>query len=149
MEAIEFFVPGKPMPGGSKKAFVNKKTGRANVVDASGQRGKDWRADVKQFAATAYQGPLLGDALIVTMEFVIPRPMSHWGTGQNARILKPLAPRKPTTKPDVLKTARSVEDALTGVIWHDDCQTVRLVLDKRYVETPDERPGVFVRVEAA
>ena len=37
-------------------------------------------------------------------------------------------------KPDVLKLARSTEDALTGLIWMDDAQVWEMQILKRYSE---------------
>lgn len=144
---VEFFVPGLPIPGGSKKAFVNRHTGRANIVDDTGQRGKHWRSDVKKFASEAYQGPLLDVPLAVVMEFVMPRPKGHFGSGRNAQQIKPAAPRWPTSPPDVLKLARAAEDAITGVVWSDDSRTVSLRLIKRYVGPDDRGPGLRVKIE--
>jgi Holliday junction resolvase RusA-like endonuclease len=39
-------------------------------------------------------------------------------------------------KPDVLKLARAVEDALTGILYRDDAQIVTEVLRKRYGDPP-------------
>jgi Holliday junction resolvase RusA-like endonuclease len=38
----------------------------------------------------------------------------------------------PLKPPDVLKTARAIEDALTGALWTDDAQIVSEYLAKRY-----------------
>lgn len=134
-------VPGKPAPGGSKRAFVIPGTNRASVTDDA-KGNADWKARVARFARDAYRGPLLDEPLVVAMTFTVARPKGHFGTGRNADVLKPSAPPRPTTKPDVLKLARSTEDALTGVIWKDDCTTIRLILEKRY----GDDPGVRVEV---
>jgi len=46
-EPITLFIPGIPAPGGSKRGFAIRKggvlTGRVAMVDAGGQRTKDWR----------------------------------------------------------------------------------------------------------
>lgn len=38
--------------------------------------------------------------------------------------------------PDVLKLARGVEDALTGIVWRDDAQIVNESLSKVVVAPP-------------
>lgn len=48
----------------------------------------------------------------------------------------------PLGPPDVDKLARGVDDALTGMLWRDDAQVVRLVAEKRW----SDKPGVFVTV---
>lgn len=57
--------------------------------------------------------------------------------------MKPLAPIAPIVRPDLLKLARAVEDALSGVLWKDDSQVVVEVLRKRY----DEPMGCVVTVK--
>ena len=145
-QTITFQVYGTPRPGGSKNAFYNKKLQRAMVVDASGQKGKDWRTYVQAAAMEAYRGPLLQGAVVLEVEFRFQRPKSHYGTGRNSDILKPSAPKYHTQKPDRTKVLRSLEDALTGVLWKDDSQVVSGLPSKSWVHKW-ERPGAVVTVE--
>jgi Holliday junction resolvase RusA-like endonuclease len=138
---IEFFVPGSPVPAGSKRAFpFQGQDGGLHVAvsDDSGARGKDWRAAIR-YAALAQEGPKLCGPLHLSLCFYVPRPKSHSGK----RGLLPSAPRFPTTKPDVLKLARAVEDACTGILWLDDAQIVDEELHKLYA---DGRIMIGVRV---
>ncbi len=150
---FSFFVPGIPAPGGSKR-FVGfgKKSGRAILIDDAGERNKNWRSSVAHFglqartseAKTLGVSDLLTVPLLVTMEFVMPRPKGHF----NAKgVVRGVAPKFPTTRPDVLKLARSTEDALTGVIWADDAQTVTLHLSKRFADL-SESSGAQITVTA-
>lgn len=139
---IRFTVVGMPAPGGSKKFIPHRSTGRMICMD-DGKGNAAWKRTVARFAAVAYRGPLLEGAVWVNMLFIVPRPKDHYGTGKNAGTLKPSAPAYPTTKPDVLKLARSTEDALTGVIWKDDSATVNLNLAKRY----GDKPGVEIEIK--
>lgn len=144
-------VPGIPKTAGSKKAFPifrgkgPAKTWVRNIVtDDTGQAGKEWRASVqaRAFDAMADIGNTpLDCALAVWLTFTLPRPKGHMG----AKGLRPSAPEYPTVKPDVLKLARSVEDALTGIVWRDDALIVRETLWKVY----GAQPGVEIRVEEA
>jgi len=127
---IEFTVYGQPEPAGSKRAFVNKHTGRASVSDAN-PRAKGWKSRVTDEAIAATNGqPLLDGPLLVELLFVLPRPKGHFGK----RGLLPSAPLFPTVRPDVLKLARGVEDAMSGVVYRDDAQIVRESLVKLYGE---------------
>jgi Holliday junction resolvase RusA-like endonuclease len=157
--SLMMFVPGIPKPAGSKRPFLirNKagvpvfRNGRPVmvVVDTSGKPGKDWRGDVRAVAAQEWgdRAPLTGH-VSVAMTFWFARPKSHFGTGKNAAVLKPTAPavREHNQTPDALKLARSVEDALTGMLWKDDNQ-----LDgwqgKRWCTDPDDRPGMQFSME--
>jgi len=143
---VEFFVPGSPVPGGSKRAFpVHGRDGRAHVsvVDDSGPKGQEWRAAIR-FAAAAHTPAMrpLDGALRLSLWFFVPRPQGHVGK----RGLRPSAPTWPTTKPDVLKLARAVEDACTGILWRDDAQIVDEDLHKLYA---DGGAPIGVRVRVA
>lgn len=129
---ISFTVHGTPQPAGSKRAFPIMRNGRPGVaVSDDNPKSKDWKLQVAQAARAAYAGPLLDGPLQVSMVFVRPRPASHYGKkGPRAS-----APEWPTTRPDVLKLARAVEDSLTSVIWRDDAQIVREVLAKCWGES--------------
>ena len=139
---ISFFVPGIPRPGGSKRAFVNRKTGKAIIVEAC-NKNPEWRSDCKAFAIGAYSGPPLTGALFLKVFFFMPRPKTHFGTGKNSNTIKPSSPLYPTGKPDCTKLIRALEDALTGVVWRDDAQIVSQNIQKRY---GGERSGVLVEI---
>ncbi len=141
---LVFFVPGIPQPGGSKKAFVIPGTNRASVVEDC-KRNMPWRNNVQAAALAAYSGPLIDGALYLEVTFFMPRPKSHFRTGKNAHILRDSAPKYPTTKPDRTKLLRALEDALTGVLWHDDTQIVGGPVWRLYVNG-DGRPGAQVIV---
>lgn len=149
---IAFTVLGEAAPAGSKRAFRNPHSGQINVVDAS-KRQKPWQAEVKAAAVEQYDGGLIDGALVLTLTFYRPRPRSHYGSGRNSAILKLSAPPYPTTRPDVLKLARAVEDALTGVVWRDDAQIVEEHLRKRYGSPARCEVGIerveHLRLEAA
>lgn len=146
---IEFFVPGHPAPAGSKKAIPHRATGKTIVMDMSGKRGRAWRRTVSNTARVecGLAEPLDGPVWM-TLEFRMPRPRSHFGTGRNHDKLKAAAPALPIYPPDALKLARSVEDALTGIVYVDDSQVTTGAQSKRYAE-PGEAPGVLVRVAPA
>jgi hypothetical protein len=169
---ITFHVPGIPKPAGSKRGLPvwrGKKgeprtfTGHVAVVDSSGQAGKNWRAVVQLAAREAHRHDLPGSGyacarcgmaavpggacapltgpLRLSLAFSLPRPKGHSG----ARGLRPSAPAYPTTKPDATKLLRAVEDACTGILWHDDAQIVLQTVRKLYASA--EGPGVLVEVE--
>jgi Holliday junction resolvase RusA-like endonuclease len=145
-EAITFRVDGKPQPAGSKRAFVLRggaNAGRAIVTDAN-PKSKDWKVDVKHEAQRAYSGEPWDGPIELTLRFFAERPKSHYRSGANADKLKDSAPVFPTSKPDVLKLARGVEDAITAIIWKDDAQIVTEKLTKRY-----GRPGVEIEIREA
>lgn len=124
--ALAFTVHGTPQPAGSKRAFVMQ--GRARVVDAN-RKSAPWKERVAQVAGEIMAGrPLLQGPLEVTLRFFVHRPKGHHGK----KGLLPSAPAFPTVKPDALKLARGVEDALSGVVYRDDAQIVIERLEKHY-----------------
>jgi Holliday junction resolvase RusA-like endonuclease len=144
---LHFTVIGEAKPGGSKKGFADPRSGRVVVVEDS--KNKPWKravasagAEAREVARDAWPG-LSHAPLAVAFTFYRPRPRSHYGTGRNALIVKAHAPAHPTTRPDVLKLARAAEDALTGVLWHDDSQIVHETLSKLWGEP--ERLEITVR----
>lgn len=143
---------GKAQTAGSKRSFVPKgKDGQpyrrpngtilVNTVDDN-KRSKGWKSDVRTSAEINYLGPALTCALRVEMIFYSLRPKGHFGTGRNEGIVKDSAPAYPAKKPDVLKLARAIEDALTGVVWRDDSLIVDEYIGKRFAD----REYVTVRV---
>ena len=141
MEKIEFFVAGVAKPAGSKRGFFIPKLKRVVIVDAN-PNSKDWKSDVKSDAIANYDGELLTCPIAVRFTFYVTRPKGHYRTGKNAHLLRDSAPKFPASKPDVLKLARGVEDALTGIIWKDDAQIVTEHIAKRYADNP----GVLIEI---
>lgn len=132
---VKYFVPGIPKPGGSKKAFYNKATGRAMIVDAC-KGNKSWREAVKYATLEAYRGPQITGPCELSIAFHMPRPKGHYGTGKNASVLKPSAPHWHTKKPDRTKLLRSTEDAIkdSGIVT-DDTIFCDGVIKKIYSDT--------------
>jgi Holliday junction resolvase RusA-like endonuclease len=141
---MRFTVYGGAKSAGSKRAFRNPKTGQM-IVTETVKGSKSWQRAVSDAGSEAHQGPLLDGPLRVVFTFYRPRPCSHYGTGRNAGVVKPSAPRFPHTRPDALKLARGVEDALTGIIWRDDAQ----IVDGRQLKRWGEPARVEIEVEEA
>ncbi len=148
---IQVFIAGHPRPGGSKTGIPiwrGKKgqprifTGHVAMIDSSGEKGKTWRQDIQHAIKQIYLGPVLDCPFVANFKFVFQRPKNHYRTGKNAGILKDDAPKCHTIKPDALKLARAVEDALTGIVWRDDS----LVIDGRQTKEYGEKPGVHITI---
>ena len=142
---LQFFVAGIAKPAGSKRGFFIQKIKRVVIVDDCA-KSRDWKTDVKHEAQRIYHGPIWDCPICVRFTFYITRPKGHFGTGKNHAAIKASAPQFPTSKPDLLKLARGVEDAITGVVWVDDALIVREVLEKKYA---DGQPGVGVEIKEA
>jgi Holliday junction resolvase RusA-like endonuclease len=143
-KSVEFFVAGIAKPAGSKRGFFIKKLNRVIITDAN-PNSRDWKTDVSKAAQEAYIGPVLEAPLKVTLQFFVPRPRGHYGSGKNENKLRATAPVYPKSKPDLLKLARGVEDAMSGIIYKDDAQ---IVVENLYKSFTSEgcKPGVKVTI---
>lgn len=122
----------RPAPGGSKTSG-RRKDGSIFLRDAAGSDNARWKKIVAHAAADAMKGrPLLAGPLELWIEFHMPRPKSHYRTGRFARALRDDAPTWHTIAPDATKLTRSTEDAMKGIVWHDDSTIVRQHINKLY-----------------
>lgn len=137
MTKIKFFVPGKPVPKGSARAFVVK--GRAIVTQSNSERQKPWASLISYSAGEAMQGKTFSGPVCVAMHFTMPRPKKHYRSNGE---LKPDAPDYHATKPDIDKLARLVLDALTNYCYADDSMVYRIFATKQF----GEHPGVTITV---
>lgn len=146
-DVVAFAVFGDPAPAGSKTRATSPDGSRTWTRDSS-KRSYPWKAAVSAAAGKAMAGkPLLEGPLFVELIFYRVRPKTHLGTGRNVGVLKASAPPRPLTKPDVLKMARAVEDAMTGIVYRDDAAIVVERLEKRYGEPA--RVEVYVSASEA
>lgn len=142
-------VTGIPAPQGSKRAYIIPAKGprkaRANLVESS-SAVKPWRAAVVR-DWTAAGHPTAPGAVGVEIDFRLPRPKAHYGTGRNAGKIRAAFRRIwHVKKPDLDKLVRSTLDGLTTAgAYQDDSVVVSLSVWKEYVEDGEE-PGARVTV---
>lgn len=115
---ISFFVSGVPCP---KQSFRVAGHGRGFTP----ARVKDWQQEVgwaaqRKMRALGMDQPLSGN-LIVHLCFFL----------------------KDRRRQDLDNLSKSVQDGLNGIVWYDDHQNVRLILDKYVCRA---RQGVHVHV---
>lgn len=126
--AVEFFVPGTPVPQGSMVPFICAGTGKARTKATNKEKLNPWRTTVSLFARGAWKKPI-NSPVRVSLRFVINRKKS---------VKRPV----PSVKPDIDKLVRAVLDGMTGVVFDDDARVVGLEATKEYGPTP----GVHVSV---
>ena len=131
-----FVVYGRPVPKGSMRAFTPRGWKRPIITDSNPEM-RPWAQAVKLAAVEALErnpNALLEGPVHLRIQFYLPCPKSA---------PKRKVPR-PTKKPDLSKLARCIEDALTGVLYHDDAQITRLEVTKVYAgrEEDPARPGL-------
>lgn len=140
-------IPGPPVPWAPKR--TNQKTGNRFIPSRQEEAtGRVIRA-AQELMETGEPRFLTGEPLAIGAVFCIKRPKGHYGTGRNARRLKPqFVTAWPTGKPDLSNLLKLVEDGivLAGLIPDDD-QIVRIQpLQKEYTETPEDQPRSVVRI---
>ena len=128
---ITFDVIGRPAPQGSKKSIGN------NRFVESSKFLPAWRNAVKiaaEEAVTSSMWARVSGPVELEVMFYLDRPSS---ISRNKR-------PQPIVPPDLDKLARSCLDPLTGLIYDDDSQVIRLLAWKTYADT--RPPGAFIRV---
>lgn len=145
------FVEGVNVPQGSKKAWLNPTTQRVMMREDQGNRHANRRAQVTSMArqhmadhglVKPHPGPVS-----VRITFHKLRSASDYGSGKNLQVLKPSAPEFPAKAPDIDKLARLILDSLTGVVYVDDGQVVRLGCEKVWTDRFTGREGVTIYVK--
>ena len=136
---VSFVVYSRAAPQGSKRHVGN------GVMIESSKRVKPFRADVRKAAESAALPPdwPMAAPMRVGMRFHFARPKSHFKG--NGVALSKSAPEEATSHGlgDLEKLARSVNDALSGVLFNDDRQVVEMHLAKAY----DSEDLVIISVE--
>lgn len=141
-KSYAFAVAGRAVPQGSKRAMINKATGRAMMLESS-SRHKHWRALVALCAQQSKQRPPepLNEPVIVALSFHFARPKSHYSIRKTGNLLKMDAPLWATSRAigDIDKLQRAVFDAITDAGWiRDDSLIARVVSSKQWTTGRDE-----------
>lgn len=134
---FNFFVPGIPVPQGSKNATVVPRKGKNGKCNPAGGKSSfravmyeqekglaKWRGNVKRFAAMQLPKNWNSSGCFANWSvFFFPRPGYHYSKDGT---LKPeysqILYKK--TKPDGDKCLRAINDSITGVVFGDDAQVV-------------------------
>lgn len=126
---VEFWVPGVPAPQGSKRAV---RRGAKVVLIEMSKKVRPWRSAIAVVASRFDPFPPR-QPVALHVEFYLPRPKTHYGTGRNAETVKARAPVFVVGVPDVDKLLRASCDGLTdsGLI-PDDSLIVAVSGVKRY-----------------
>lgn len=66
----------------------------------------------------------------MNLTFYLIRPQSHYNSKgllkESAKLLLPV------TKPDLDNAEKAIKDAMNSIVWHDDCQVVKVTKEKIY-----------------
>lgn len=145
---IRFHAVGKPIGQPRPRAFARKMGNKfvARVYDAG--TAEEWKSIVAVAARSALPSAPIGVPVRVELEFAMPRPVGHFGSGRNAAVLKSSSPSHPVGKPDLDNLAKAVLDALTQIgMWADDSLVVSLCIHKCYADNA-QQAGVDVLIRS-
>lgn len=147
MMVLQEFVYGTPKAQPRVKAV--RRGNHAGVYDPG--TANAWKALV-QLTLHSWCDEKISKPLRVTLNFFLPRPRSHYGTGRNAEVLKATAPSYHCSTPDIDNLEKAVYDALSSKsgsgVWADDKQIVEAIITKSYAEVMDP-VGMLIKVELA
>jgi Holliday junction resolvase RusA-like endonuclease len=125
------FVEGTPVPQGSKSLS------KYGVMYEANKALKPWRETVAATASWTMAGiPLMEGPLVLAVFFAMPRPPS-------------VKREFPSVKPDLDKLTRAIGDALSGVVYKDDAQIIRLDIIQIYGDGPGAHIFVYPATEVA
>lgn len=136
MTTVRFVIPGPPVAKARPRAF-RAGTGVRMHTPEKTQRYENLvaiEADHAMAGAKPLDGPVAA-----FFDVGLPVPAS-WSKKKRTAALS--GEIRPTSKPDVSNIAKSVEDGMNKIVYHDDSQITELVIRKRYAE----KPGLSVRV---
>ena len=99
-----------------------------------------FKAAAAMAASQVHAGPPLDGALSLSALFVLPRPKSkRWKT-------RPIPRYWHTKKPDLDNLVKGLQDALNGLLWHNDTQVCRYANVEKCVASGDEKPHCEITV---
>lgn len=147
-----FIIAGNPKAQGRHRArYIKPKLGFKGKVVRAGfilfyddPDSKKEKERISAFIKKAVDFKPYECALQVDLVFCMKRPLAHYGTGKNRLTLKPSAPTRHIKKPDIDNLRKLIMDALTGVLWKDDCIICQGEPIKRYSERP--RTEIFIKI---
>lgn len=133
---VAFTVPGEPQ--GKGRPRIGRVGAHARMFTPAKTAAYEGLVALAAQTAMGPASPFPGP-LAVEIDAVHTVPAS-WSKKRRSEALAGL--QHPVVKPDIDNIAKAIADGGNGVAWVDDRQIVRLVVSRRYGETP----GVHVRV---
>ena len=127
------------IPIAQPRARATSVGGIARVYESRTHPVAAYKAQVRFVASQVHCGAPLAGPLRIDLCFVFSRPKSLiWKTREMPRL-------RHVKKPDVDNLAKSVFDALNGLIFIDDCQICECGITK-WIASGDEGPNTVIRI---
>lgn len=136
--SVTIRIPGEPCAQGRPRAF---RVG-AGIRMFDPPKSRAWKGGAQIHMQHAMEGrsPLDGPLEVVVVGvWILPKTKER-------RVPVPRQWRP--QRPDAENVAKAVLDAGNGVLWRDDAQVVRLIVEK-WIGAQGESPGVLIEVRSA
>ena len=135
---LKFEVPGDPAPWRAPKTVFRKNAGHAVAISDNKMKLYQQKVQSKAQEVMGDRSPITGPvALTLAFYFQMPKGM------QRKRI--PTPTQLKTTRPDLSNLIKSVEDAMSSVVYLDDSQVVE-VLAYKHIAAQGKPGRLMVRV---
>lgn len=137
---IDFFVAGIPKAQPRVKAFRRGNHAGVYTPDSA----ESWKQAVRQQAVANAPESLVTAPILVSLDFFLPRPKTHYNRDGSLKENQPIWHCK---KPDLDNLIKAVMDAITDTqrIWLDDSQIYAVIAFKNYTLNAS---GCSVRIDA-
>lgn len=110
-------------PKGQPRPRVSTRGGFARAYTPKEHPINAWKEQIALEAKRYRPKEPLSGPICVDIDCYFSRPQGHYGTGRNAKVLKPNAPKYHTCKPDRDNIEKAILDTLTKLgFWHGDEQ---------------------------
>lgn len=139
LTSFSYFVPGFPVPQGSKSVSRS-----GHLYDVNAKTLKPWRKLIAETIRSKDPDLVIDAPVSLHVVFYMQRPKSHF----NKSGLKSSAPTYMQTTPDLDKLIRAVGDgvATDAGFLKDDSRIVSINAEKRYCVEP-EPLGAFILIK--
>jgi Holliday junction resolvase RusA-like endonuclease len=129
--SIYVLIPGEPCAQGRPRMAVVG--GHARAFDPA--KSRSWKGAARVAMEAARQTPILDGPIAVELLFVHSCPRTDY------RKREPMPRRWRDKQPDAENCVKAALDAATGILWRDDAQIARLVVNQ-VTGAQDESPRV-------
>lgn len=139
---LEFTVLGVPVGQPRVRACIRGR--HAGVYDPG--TADAWKAAIRAKISEVSKWHFGDAAVSVVLTFYMPRPKSHF----NAKgVLKPSAPWRHVSKPDLDNLVKAALDAITasGQVWNDDAQVCILMAFRDYADNGTNPPQMHCQIK--
>lgn len=122
-----YFISGNPRGQGRPRAYMR---GRHAGVYESREDKINKENIAAQVVAQDPEFFSQGVPVELNIAFYLSRPKAHYNS--KGELKERFTDIRPTVKPDCSNVVKGLEDALNGILWHDDSQIVKLTVLKNY-----------------